>query len=64
MKANQIPKRAEGWIFQGSAGNFIVWRAGKNDYRITKGARGEVIATRDQYGLAFAEACRLDRVAA
>lgn len=64
MKANQIPKRAEGWIFQGSAGDFIVWRAGKNDYRITKGARGAVIKTRDQYSLAYHDARRMQECAA
>jgi hypothetical protein len=50
--AKQIPQRAEGWKFAGAAGRFTVWHAGKNDYRITDGAQGEVIAQRQQLGLA------------
>ncbi|WP_038777174.1 hypothetical protein [Burkholderia pseudomallei] len=56
--AKQIPQRAEGWKFKGAAGRFAVWHAGKNDYRITEGHGGDVIATRDQFGLAYAEASR------
>jgi hypothetical protein len=48
--AKKIPQRAEGWKFAGAAGHFTVWHAGKNDYRITDGADGEVIATRQQFG--------------
>lgn len=48
----QVPQRAEGWKFAGAAGRFTVWHAGKNDYRITDGADGGVIAKRDQFGLA------------
>lgn len=55
-KANSIPNRPEGWKFAGRAGAFHVWHAGKNDYRITDGAKGEVIAHRDQFGLAHAYA--------
>lgn len=60
MAKKQIPQRAEGWAPKGGAGQFKVWHAGKNDYRITKGFDGAVIATRDQFGLAHAEARRLD----
>jgi hypothetical protein len=42
--AKQIPQRAEGWKFAGAAGRFAVWHAGKNDYRITVGHDGAVIA--------------------
>ena len=62
MKANQIPKRAEGWIFQGSAGDFIVWYADKGDYRVTDGVRGGVIGTFNSHELAYADARRLNSV--
>lgn len=52
--AKKIPQRAEGWKFAGAAGRFAVWHAGKNDYRITDGHDGEVIANREQFGLAHA----------
>ncbi|WP_175660558.1 hypothetical protein [Burkholderia ambifaria] len=55
----EIPQRAEGWRFAGAAGRFTVWHAGKNDYRVTDGAQGEVVGTRDQFGLAHALASRL-----
>ncbi|MBR7996741.1 hypothetical protein KDX08_30270 [Burkholderia cenocepacia] len=58
-KANAIPQRAEGWRFSGAAGRFTVWHAGKNDYRVTDSAQGEVVGTRDQFGLAHALARRL-----
>jgi len=51
-----LPTRPEGWAYAGRAGVFHVWHAGKNDYRITEGAQGEVIAHRDQFGLAHAYA--------
>lgn len=54
--AKQIPQRAEGWKFAGAAGRFTVWHAGKNDYRITDGHNGEVIAHRQQFGEAHAVA--------
>lgn len=53
-KTKQIPQRVEGWKFAGGAGKYTVWHAGKNDYRITNGADGEVIAQRDLFGLAHA----------
>jgi hypothetical protein len=62
MAKKQIPMRAEGWKFAGRSGAFHVWHAGKNDYRITKGAIGEVVAKKDQFGLAHAEARRLEAV--
>ncbi|KVA01030.1 hypothetical protein WI40_00610 [Burkholderia ubonensis] len=55
----EIPQRAEGWRFAGAAGRFTVWHAGKSDYRVTDGAQGEVVGTRDQFGLAHALARRL-----
>ena len=58
MAKKQIPARAEGWKFNGRAGIFHVWHAGKNDYRVTAGAAGAVIATRDQFGLAYSYASR------
>ncbi|KWC67219.1 hypothetical protein [Burkholderia ubonensis] len=58
-KAKEIPQRVEGWRFAGAAGRFTVWHAGKNDYRVTDGAQGEVVGTRDQFGLAHALARRL-----
>ncbi|MGU7882137.1 hypothetical protein ACV22Y_19965 [Burkholderia sp. AW50-3] len=57
-KAKEIPQRAEGWRFAGAAGRFTVWHAGKNDYRVTDGAQGEVVGSRDQFGLAHALASR------
>lgn len=48
------PTRTEGWKFAGAAGKFTVWHAGKNDYRVTDGAQGEVVAHRQQFGLAHA----------
>ena len=51
--AKKIPQRAEGWKFAGAAGRFTVWHAGKNDYRVTDGADGEVIASRQQFGEAY-----------
>ncbi len=62
MAKKQTPQRAEGWKPAGGAGEFKVWHAGKNDYRITKGFDGSVITTRDQFGLAHAEARRLHAV--
>jgi hypothetical protein len=59
MAKKAIPTRPEGWKFAGSTGDFHSWHAGKNDYRITDGAHGEVVATRNQFGLAFHEAARL-----
>lgn len=58
-KAKEIPQRVEGWRFAGAAGRFTVWHAGKNDYRVTDGAQGEVVGNRDQFGLAHALAGRL-----
>jgi len=49
-----VPTRPEGWKFAGAAGEFTVWHAGKNDYRITRSPQGEVIAQRNQFGLAHA----------
>lgn len=54
--ARKVPQHPEGWKFKGSAGRFTVWHAGKNDYRVTEGAEGPVIATRDQFGSAYAYA--------
>lgn len=59
MAKQPIPARAEGWKFAGRNGKYHVWHAGKNDYRVTDGAQGETVATRDQFGLAHAEASRL-----
>lgn len=58
--AREVPKRAEGWKFAGAAGEFNVWHAGKNDYRITDGAQGPVIGARQQFGEAHAFARRQD----
>lgn len=55
-----IATRPEGWKFAGRAGDFNVWHAGKNDYRVTDGAQGEVIGQRDQFGLAWQFAMRQD----
>lgn len=52
----QTPQRAEGWKFAGRAGAFHVWHVGKNDYRISNGPQGEVVAHRKQFGLAHAYA--------
>lgn len=60
MSRLTIPTRPEGWKFAGRAGDFHVWHAGKNDYRITDGATGDPIERRDQYGLAWSSACRKD----
>ncbi|WP_146230197.1 hypothetical protein [Burkholderia vietnamiensis] len=57
--SKEIPQRAEGWRFAGAAGRFTVWHAGKNDYRVTDGAQGEIVGNRDQFGLAHALASRL-----
>lgn len=55
-----IPTRTDGWKFAGRAGDFNIWHAGKNDYRITDGAQGEVVDQRQQFGLAHARARHLD----
>lgn len=55
---NTIPTRSEAWKYKGSAGDFHVWHAGKNDYRVTDGSQGLVVATSDQFGLAHAAARR------
>ncbi|MEY5098206.1 MAG: hypothetical protein RJA36_925 [Pseudomonadota bacterium] len=59
MAKKTTPTRTEGWKFAGACGDFHVWHAGKNDYRITDGANGEVVATRDQFGLAHSKARHL-----
>lgn len=41
------------WINKGRAGNFNVWHVGKNQYVVTDGVDGEVVAERSQFGLAF-----------
>lgn len=61
-RAEQVLSRPEGWKFAGRAGDFHVWHAGKNDYRITDGAAGDVIATRTQFGLAHERARREDHI--
>jgi hypothetical protein len=58
--AKRVPiRRAEGWKFCGAAGKFAVWHASKNLYHVTDGDQGEIIGTRDQFGLAFSMASRL-----
>ena len=52
MAKRPVPVRPEGWKFAGRAGDFHVWHAGKNDYRITDGAQGGVLAAREHFGLA------------
>lgn len=56
---NPLPQHPQGWKFAGRAGEFIVWHAGKNDYRVTRGAAPQVIAQREQFGEAHTCARRL-----
>lgn len=62
MSIKQTPIRPEGWRFAGSSGDFKVWHVGKNDYRITDGALGDVAAREDQFGTAHSLARRADDV--
>ena len=59
MAKKATPTRPEGWKFAGRCGDFHSWHAGKNDYRVTDGAQGEVVATRSQFGDAFSKATHL-----
>lgn len=56
MSAQHTPQRKEGWKFAGSAGDYHVWHAGKNDYRVTDGIQGHVIVKHDQFGKAHSAA--------
>jgi hypothetical protein len=44
------------WKFKGSAGQFMVWHAGKNSYYVTKGFDGEIYFIGQQFGTAFSRA--------
>lgn len=62
MSKRSIPTHPEGWKFAGAAGQYKVWHAGKNLYRITSPADGAVIGEHSQFGLAHAQARQLDAV--
>lgn len=62
MTKKAIPSRPGPWKFAGSAGDFHVWHAGKNDYRVTDGAQGEVVRGHRQFGEAHSTARSLDKV--
>lgn len=62
MKKQTPPTRNEGWKFRCRAGQYHVWQAGKNDYRITDGQHGPVVANRDQHGTAFSFAMAQDEM--
>jgi hypothetical protein len=50
------------WKFKGSAGQFIVWYAGKNSYYVTKGVDGEIYFVGQQFGTAFSRAMLHDKI--
>lgn len=56
--AKAIPTHPEGWKFQGGCGEHLVWRAGKNDYRVTY--QGDVETTAEQFGIAHSKARQLE----
>jgi hypothetical protein len=60
MKARKpLPSHPEGWKYKGGCGEFRVWHAGPNDYRITRGENPAVIAQDTQFSLAYHRAVRL-----
>lgn len=57
MSKRQIPTHPDGWKFAGACGAYIVWHAGKNDYRVERD--GVVLARADQLSPAHTKAQQL-----
>ena len=48
-----LPTREEGWKFKACAGQYHVWQAGKNDYRVTDQQHGPEVLRTNHFGYAF-----------
>ena len=62
MSRRPVPTHPQGWPYKGGAGQYHVWHAGKNDYRITRGSDPQPLRQLTQFGLAHAEARRMHAV--
>lgn len=62
MAKQPIPAHPEGWKFVGACGNYRVWHAGKNDYRVTQPFDDAVVARYSQFNPAFTKAGHLHKV--
>ena len=61
MAKRNVPTHPQGWKFAGSNAGFIVWHAGKSDYRVTND--GVEVAKRESLGQAHSRAAEMVRVA-